>query len=255
MHCKPRRRHEIVRLERGLLVLEIIVGIAPLLGLVGTIAGMMHVFGAVGQTGLNDAASLATGIAFILRTTLRTAHRNSVADRVELLYKKGRGTRGGDGSLVRCLYQAAICRARPLILMHFYVRKRRNTPAVIIVALIDVLVVLVIFLLVTTTFKQQAALEAWLPDSSESKKPGANENPPFIVKYDGNGVYYVEKMAVTFQQLEDQLKARVAKNPNLALAINADENAPWGKVVKLRDAAAAANVKSLVAFTKQPGKP
>jgi biopolymer transport protein ExbB len=63
-------RHEIVRLERGLVVLEIIVGIAPLLGLVGTIAGMMGVFGAVGQTGLNDAAKLAMGIAFILRTTL-----------------------------------------------------------------------------------------------------------------------------------------------------------------------------------------
>jgi biopolymer transport protein ExbD len=139
--------------------------------------------------------------------------------------------------------------------MHFYVRKRRNTPAVIIVALIDVLVVLVIFLLVTTTFKQQAALKVQLPDSAESKKPGANENPPFIVSIDTNGVYYVEKMPVTFQQLEDQLKSRVAKNPNLALAINADENAPWGKVVKLRDAAAAANVKSLVAFTKQPGKP
>jgi biopolymer transport protein ExbB len=63
-------RHEIVRLERGLVVLEIIVGIAPLLGLVGTIAGMMNVFGEVGQTGLNDAAKLAQGIAFILRATL-----------------------------------------------------------------------------------------------------------------------------------------------------------------------------------------
>jgi biopolymer transport protein ExbB len=63
-------RHEIVRLERGLVVLEIIVGIAPLLGLVGTIAGMMSVFGEVGQTGLNDAARLAQGIAFILRATL-----------------------------------------------------------------------------------------------------------------------------------------------------------------------------------------
>lgn len=63
-------RHEIVRLERGLVVLEIIVGIAPLLGLVGTIAGMMTVFGDVGQTGLNDAAKLASGIALILRATL-----------------------------------------------------------------------------------------------------------------------------------------------------------------------------------------
>ena len=63
-------RHEIVRLERGLVVLEIIVGIAPLLGLVGTIAGMMTLFGDIGQTGLNDAARLAKGIALILHATL-----------------------------------------------------------------------------------------------------------------------------------------------------------------------------------------
>jgi biopolymer transport protein ExbB len=63
-------RHEIVRLERGLVVLEIIVGIAPLLGLVGTIAGMMALFGDIGVAGLNDAARLAKGIALILNSTL-----------------------------------------------------------------------------------------------------------------------------------------------------------------------------------------
>ena len=139
--------------------------------------------------------------------------------------------------------------------MHFYVRKRRTTPAVIIVALIDVLIVLVIFLLVTTTFKQQAALKLQLPESAEGKKPGANENPPFIVSINTNGVYFVERLPVTFEQLKDRLKSAAAKNPNLVLAINADENAPWGKVVKVRDAAAAAGIKSLVAFTKQPSQP
>ncbi|HLX96013.1 MAG TPA: MotA/TolQ/ExbB proton channel family protein [Verrucomicrobiae bacterium] len=63
-------RHEIIRLERGLVVLEIIVGIAPLLGLVGTIAGMMTLFSDIGVTGLNDAARLAKGIALILNATL-----------------------------------------------------------------------------------------------------------------------------------------------------------------------------------------
>ena len=63
-------RHEIVRLERGLVVLEIIIGIAPLLGLVGTIIGMMTLFGDLGQTGLNDATRLAQGISLILRSTL-----------------------------------------------------------------------------------------------------------------------------------------------------------------------------------------
>jgi biopolymer transport protein ExbB len=67
---QTRARHELVRLERGLVVLEIIVGIAPLLGLVGTILGMITTFGDVGKQGLNDAAKLAQGISLILRATL-----------------------------------------------------------------------------------------------------------------------------------------------------------------------------------------
>lgn len=67
---QTKARHEIVRLERGLVVLEIIVGIAPLLGLVGTIVGMTTLFGDIGQTGLTEAAKLAQGIALILRATL-----------------------------------------------------------------------------------------------------------------------------------------------------------------------------------------
>lgn len=138
--------------------------------------------------------------------------------------------------------------------MHFYVRKRRNTPAVIIVALIDVLIVLVIFLLVTTTFKQQAALKLQLPESSQSQKSGANENPPFIVSIDTNGVYFVDKMPVTFDQLVGKLKSAASKNPNLTLAINADDKSPLGKTVKVRDAAADAHIKTLVLFAKQPAK-
>jgi biopolymer transport protein ExbB len=67
---QTRARQELTRLERGLVVLEIIIGIAPLLGLVGTILGMMTVFGDVGQSGLNDAAKLARGISYILQATL-----------------------------------------------------------------------------------------------------------------------------------------------------------------------------------------
>ena len=138
--------------------------------------------------------------------------------------------------------------------MHFFVRKRRTTPAVIIVALIDVLIVLVIFLLVTTTFKQQAALKLTLPESSQAHKPGANENPPFEVSINSNGVYFADKTPVTFDKLESKLKAEVLKNPNLVLDLMADENAPWGKVVKVRDAAAAANIKTLNAIIRKTPK-
>ncbi len=67
---QTRARHEVVRLERGLVVLEIVVGIAPLLGLVGTIYGMITLFGSIGEAGLGDSAKLAGGIALILNATL-----------------------------------------------------------------------------------------------------------------------------------------------------------------------------------------
>ena len=139
--------------------------------------------------------------------------------------------------------------------MRFLVRKRRSTPAVIIVALIDVLIVLVIFLLVTTTFKQQVALRLKLPDSSQAKKEGATDNQSVIVSIDANGTYYLGRLPVTFDQLRSELLRQVAKNPQLVLAINADEKAPWGKIVKVRDAAAEAKIKSLVAYTKETAKP
>lgn len=68
---QSRARQEVVRLERGLVVLEIIVGIAPLLGLVGTIYGMITLFSTVGDSGLGDNnAALAKGVSFILRFTM-----------------------------------------------------------------------------------------------------------------------------------------------------------------------------------------
>ena len=139
--------------------------------------------------------------------------------------------------------------------MRFLVRKRRTTPAVIIVALIDVLIVLVIFLLVTTTFKQQTALKLQLPKSSQAEKSGANENPPFVVSIDDKGIYYLEKLPVTFEQFQSELILKASMNPNLVLDINADEKAPWGKVVKVRDAAIEAKIKTLVANTQDSAKP
>ena len=63
-------RREIVRMERGLVVLEVVVGIAPLLGLVGTVFGLMTLFADLGRTGMVDSAALASGISTILISTL-----------------------------------------------------------------------------------------------------------------------------------------------------------------------------------------
>jgi biopolymer transport protein ExbB len=63
-------RQEVSLLERGLVVLEIVVGIAPLLGLVGTIYGLIALFASLGASGLGDNNALASGIALALNSTL-----------------------------------------------------------------------------------------------------------------------------------------------------------------------------------------
>ena len=68
---QTRARYEMVRLERGLVVLEVIVGIAPLLGLIGTVSGLIHVFASLGlSAGAADAKRIALGISEALSTTI-----------------------------------------------------------------------------------------------------------------------------------------------------------------------------------------
>jgi biopolymer transport protein ExbB len=58
-------------LERGLIVLEIITGIAPLLGLIGAVAGLVRVFSALGiSTGASNTQAIALGIAEALNATV-----------------------------------------------------------------------------------------------------------------------------------------------------------------------------------------
>ena len=141
--------------------------------------------------------------------------------------------------------------------MRFFTRKRSKPPTVIIVALIDVLIVLVIFLTVTTTFRQRPALKLVLPESSQATKTGANEAAPLIVTIDdkGNLRLGAEAKPVTLDRLKSELISQASKNPQLKLAISADEKAPFGQIVKVMDAAKEVKIKAVNAFTKEAGKP
>ena len=68
---ETKARHEMVLLEKGLIVLEIITGIAPLLGLIGAVAGLVRVFSALGiSSGASNTQAIAQGIAEALNATV-----------------------------------------------------------------------------------------------------------------------------------------------------------------------------------------
>jgi biopolymer transport protein ExbD len=134
--------------------------------------------------------------------------------------------------------------------MRFRIRKRRNTPTIIIVALVDVLIVLLIFLMVTTTFKQQPALRLALPESSQARKEGFTTNePPFQISIASNAVIMLDHTPIEFSSLKGRLQTEVAKNPDLKIAINADRNAPFYRIVNVMDIAKELKIKSVSAAT------
>jgi biopolymer transport protein ExbB len=65
---QTRARHEVSRMEKGLVFLEITTGVAPLLGLLGTLSGLVGVFANLGDTG--DPTLVARGISEALNTTI-----------------------------------------------------------------------------------------------------------------------------------------------------------------------------------------
>jgi biopolymer transport protein ExbB len=69
---QTRARREVVGLEAGLFILEIIVGISPLLGLLGAVTGLVKVFANIGSgvTSTTDLKGIASGISEALSTTI-----------------------------------------------------------------------------------------------------------------------------------------------------------------------------------------
>ena len=63
-------RYETRNMERALVILETIAGIAPLMGLLGTVLGMIKVFQVISMEGLGQTQHLAGGISEALITTV-----------------------------------------------------------------------------------------------------------------------------------------------------------------------------------------
>lgn len=63
-------RQEVRKLEKGLGILETIAAIAPLMGLLGTVMGMIKVFAVIKEQGIGQASALSGGISEALITTV-----------------------------------------------------------------------------------------------------------------------------------------------------------------------------------------
>jgi biopolymer transport protein ExbB len=68
--AKQEVSYEVNSLERGINTVKVIATVSPLLGLLGTVIGVLVAFRVMSQTGLNNPASFAQGISMALITTV-----------------------------------------------------------------------------------------------------------------------------------------------------------------------------------------
>lgn len=135
--------------------------------------------------------------------------------------------------------------------MRFLERRRRQPPSIIIVSLIDILVVLLIFLVATTTFKQHPALRLVLPEARAPREGSRTDNLVITVAKEPP-YYYLGQTPVTLDQLQRELAARAAQNPDASVAVRADAESLTQHFVRAVDLVKAAGFKNPVSIYTRP---
>ena len=130
--------------------------------------------------------------------------------------------------------------------MHFY-RRRRVSPVITIVSLVDILTMVLMFFVYTTTFKTATPqVQIVLPDSKSGSKATSDTKPAFLA-IDKTGAVFLEDKPIEVDALGDAMK-------NRSIAMRADKEAPFGKIMSVLDALKAAGVEHIPALTQEAGK-
>ena len=230
-------RQEATRLTRRLGVLETVAAVSPLLGLLGTVLGMIRTFAVVSATGLGNPETLSSGISEAMVTTAAgliigipalVAYNwlNGRADRIifelELYSSK----------VLDTLAPAADQAHESGPGMNFRAQKRGRGLILNITSLIDVMFLLVIFFTVTSTFRNQPAITLVLPRSATAAE---TIDTPAILYLSADGRVFLNDAPVQRTELQVILERMHAGSGDDRMVLRADEKASHGDVVDLID--------------------
>jgi len=134
----------------------------------------------------------------------------------------------------------------------------RRSPRIQVINLVDILFILLIFFIATTTFRMAsnapAAVKIVLPEARTAEEIGKQKIPHLLITVAPDGRIYLDKEQIGLVNLEKALRDAKTGNPDLLLELSADKNVSYGTVVAIVDAARAAGIRNITAFTKRSVK-
>ena len=136
--------------------------------------------------------------------------------------------------------------------MHFY-RRRRVSPVITIVSLVDILTMVLMFFVYTTTFKTATPQVQIVLPETKSKSEATSDSKPAYLAIDKKGDVFLDDKPVPVDALGDAIK-KLQSEGRSNIAMRADEEAPFGKIMSVLDALKTAGVEHIPALTRQAGQ-
>ena len=137
----------------------------------------------------------------------------------------------------------------------FEMSPKHRTPSIRMINLVDILLNLLIFFIASTTFRVMtnapSAVKLSLPEAKTAEEVGKEQSNHMRITVAPDGTVYLNKERILLSSLEKALRTAKAKNPNLILEFSADRSVNYGTVVAVVDAARAAGIRDITAFTKK----
>jgi len=112
--------------------------------------------------------------------------------------------------------------------------------------LVDVMLVLLVVFIVTAPLLSNA-VHVTLPETAQTAPPAEQEAVSVSVNLEGK--VFIDKTEVSVEELEQDLHARRARDPNVELHLNADQGVQYGLVAKVMASIERAGVRKLAVLT------
>ena len=125
----------------------------------------------------------------------------------------------------------------------------RRRPTINITSLIDVMFLLLIFFMVSATFRDERGLEVTLPEGGQADTNGGQPHE-IIVQEDG--ALFLNGEPVDDAELRSRLQGLGEEGQDVNVVLRADENAGWGRIVRVMDTVRAVGGARLTAATRMP---
>jgi len=237
-----------MQLQQSLGLIKSLVAVCPLLGLLGTVTGMIEVFDVMAVMGTGSARAMASGIS---KATIPTmAGMVGALTGVFCHYRApaqcpSQGSTPGRPTDFRPL-SSDLC-ADPF--NRFRARKPRKRDSIDVTPMLDVVFIMLIFFIVTASFVKESGLDVNRPDAETAEQ---KDRANILVAIGPEGDIWIDQRKVDVTSVRANIERLHAENPQGSVVIQADEEAATRHLVSVMDAARQAGVYNVSIAAQEP---